>query len=143
MDRQDLISAARDLLIVVDNPKSLCPQEIEKIRIRFIKELEAEKERQLSRASKVCVNCGFYMLSANGCDTKYIAMDGSYYLRILVEEKGLTKEGRCHDCGAFLGKIHHMGCDMERCPICKKGQFITCDCIIGKEVSTVNVNEER
>jgi len=35
---------------------------------------------------------------------------------------------KCHDCGALSGNIHHMWCDMERCPRCGD-QFITCDCV--------------
>ena len=33
----------------------------------------------------------------------------------------------CHDCGAKEGEIHHLGCDMERCPFCG-GQLIGCGC---------------
>ena len=35
----------------------------------------------------------------------------------------------CHDCNVSNGQLHHFGCDMERCPICKEGQLITCECI--------------
>lgn len=35
--------------------------------------------------------------------------------------------GRCHDCNAIHGQIHHPGCDVERCPRCH-GQMISCDC---------------
>ena len=33
----------------------------------------------------------------------------------------------CHDCGVVEGKLHHFGCDMERCPFCG-GQLIGCHC---------------
>lgn len=36
----------------------------------------------------------------------------------------------CHDCGVLYGKIHHVDCDMERCPKCRD-QFISCECGIG------------
>lgn len=37
----------------------------------------------------------------------------------------------CHDCGVSEGEIHHLGCDMERCPFCGK-QLISCDCCYEK-----------
>ena len=33
----------------------------------------------------------------------------------------------CHDCGVEEGQLHHLGCDMERCPFCG-GQLIACSC---------------
>jgi hypothetical protein len=37
------------------------------------------------------------------------------------------KNKTCHDCGAPVGYIHELGCDMETCPKCK-GQLISCGC---------------
>ena len=43
---------------------------------------------------------------------------------------GEPPSGRpCHDCGAVKGEFHVVGCDVERCPVCK-GQAISCDCDI-------------
>lgn len=39
----------------------------------------------------------------------------------------------CHDCRAAPGKLHHPGCDVERCPHCG-GQAISCDCHPAAEV---------
>ena len=33
----------------------------------------------------------------------------------------------CHDCRVEEGQIHHLGCDMERCPFCG-GQLMGCNC---------------
>jgi hypothetical protein len=37
----------------------------------------------------------------------------------------LMTTGFCHDCSVPYGDAHHVGCDMERCPICRD-QFISC-----------------
>lgn len=34
---------------------------------------------------------------------------------------------RCGDCGVVRGGHHHLGCDMQRCPLCR-GQMMLCDC---------------
>ena len=33
----------------------------------------------------------------------------------------------CGDCGAPSGGLHHLGCDLQRCPCCS-GQLISCGC---------------
>jgi hypothetical protein len=38
----------------------------------------------------------------------------------------------CHDCGCPKGKLHHPGCDDEKCPKCLE-QAIGCDCIEGEQ----------
>jgi hypothetical protein len=34
---------------------------------------------------------------------------------------------RCDDCGVARGGLHHLGCDLQRCPRCT-GQLISCGC---------------
>jgi hypothetical protein len=37
--------------------------------------------------------------------------------------------GYCRDCGADVGRSHHGGCDLERCPRCDT-QANSCECLI-------------
>ena len=70
------------------------------------------------------------------CEQDMLASDGCTYDQ-LIDERGKAYarstyhfgegDGRCHDCNAKHGNIHHEGCDVERCPKCG-GQFISCDC---------------
>ena len=57
----------------------------------------------------------------------------------------------CHDCGVNEGRIHELGCDMERCPFCGN-QLISCSCIYnilgidcseGTDVYKNGVNEQQ
>jgi hypothetical protein len=63
---------------------------------------------------------------ADTCVVGYIKIGGKVYKRNTTY---FDVNKRCHDCGIInkRGNIHHAGCDMERCPICK-GQLISCDC---------------
>ncbi|MEW6016485.1 MAG: hypothetical protein AB1760_00260 [Pseudomonadota bacterium] len=38
----------------------------------------------------------------------------------------ITYSPTCHDCGAEVGELHELGCDVEECPKCHR-QLITCD----------------
>lgn len=69
----------------------------------------------------VCSHCGQEMMDKVGCTlTQYTDMGPTLYDRIPAEED-------CHDCGCPAGKLHHPGCDMERCPKCG-GQALSCGC---------------
>jgi len=73
-----------------------------------------------------CVDCNGYMNKVAGCKVSTIELlDGKTFARIPYEG-GWGSDGRCHDCGAKVGHLHHVGCDVERCPRCRL-QLISCD----------------
>ncbi|CDC07482.1 putative uncharacterized protein [Lachnospiraceae bacterium CAG:364] len=79
----------------------------------------------------VCKSCKREMLTAKGCSEKYIFQNGRDYLRIKVgapeDMRPIKKGERCPDCNAKYGYFHHLYCDGETCPICKK-QMLICNC---------------
>ena len=81
-----------------------------------------------------CFACLQDMNEADGCvSDRKIIIQGSVYDPIRYgdgyhwDESEIDPEGRCHDCGARVGEIHHPGCDMEECPNCG-GQYFICPC---------------
>ncbi len=76
----------------------------------------------------ICKMCDQDMMVADGCLETYFTWNERIYQRFKVGEPPDWSEDRCHDCGAKDGKYHHIGCDTERCPICK-GQMLGCSCL--------------
>lgn len=81
-----------------------------------------------------CFKCERDMNEADGClEDRTFTINGTEYSPIPYgdgfhfSETEFEAEGRCHDCGAKVGGIHHPGCDMEECPECHQQYFI-CDC---------------
>ena len=77
-----------------------------------------------------CRYCGLEMLTANGCTAEAIMIEGVSYdpVRLGTEPGWRRFKGRCPDCAALPGNVHHHGCDVERCPRCRR-QSISCDCL--------------
>ena len=73
-----------------------------------------------------CKDCQQDMSSSktNTCTHKFLVIDGAKHERN-TDYYDVNK--RCHDCNIVngSGNVHHFGCDVERCPVCK-GQLISC-----------------
>lgn len=78
----------------------------------------------------VCQYCGVEMTLGEGCSPAPIVIDGTPYEPVpFGTEPGWKRyRGRCGDCAVPRGAVHHHGCDVERCPRCRR-QSITCGCL--------------
>jgi hypothetical protein len=75
--------------------------------------------------SAVCKDCNQPMVG-NGCTYDLIHNKGEEWHKRSLEH-WCDPGQNCGDCGAPYGKIHHFGCDVERCPVCQL-QLISCEC---------------
>jgi len=93
----------------------------------------------------ICTHCGKEMHNSNGCIKKMV-IDSKVFDRIPYGSekrfgggfgKNMPENKRCHDCNTLKGRYHHLGCDMEECPICG-GQLIACGCWKDEESEAEN-----
>ena len=72
-----------------------------------------------------CDQCNQDMIKDHSsCTLDYVKIKGKYYKR---NTQYHDDNEICHDCGILNGGVHHFGCDMELCPVCKD-QMFCCDC---------------
>lgn len=74
----------------------------------------------------VCYFCEQEMTLAASC-TVEVLHQGGRPVPMSRATRPWSRHGRCGDCGVRIGGIHHLGCDVARCPLCR-GQMIGCDC---------------
>jgi hypothetical protein len=76
----------------------------------------------------VCSWCEREMTTAPSCTATVLHREG-FPIRMIPwgKERGWRGRGRCGDCGVNPRGFHHLGCDVQRCPLCE-GQMISCGC---------------
>ena len=75
----------------------------------------------------VCSWCDREMRVAMSCSVGAMHLDGKRVDKVPWGRDGRHERGKCHDCGVVSGGFHHLGCDMQRCPLCRR-QMMSCGC---------------
>lgn len=78
----------------------------------------------------ICPFCGSEMSSGRSCTVDALHVGGRRY-RLAPFKPGRGQRGpgagRCGDCGVARGGLHHPGCELQRCPRCRR-QLLSCGC---------------
>jgi hypothetical protein len=84
--------------------------------------------------TRSCEDCKQLIGLASACTHPYARIEGVVRAREGEYEPGkafacdMSASGeRCYDCGVLAGKVHHFGCEAERCPACNEA-IATCGC---------------
>jgi hypothetical protein len=72
----------------------------------------------------VCGWCRREMTKASSCSVVVVHRDG---IEMALAPWPPRRRARCGDCGVLPGGSHHVGCDLQRCPVCR-GQMASCGC---------------
>lgn len=72
-----------------------------------------------------CTWCDQEMTTAASCSVEVMHRFGEPVP--MPRWRPRRRSERCGDCGVAAGGVHHPGCDLARCPVCR-GQMIMCGC---------------
>lgn len=79
----------------------------------------------------ICTDCGNEMTTGVSCVVGVLHQGGRAYPLAPHPRPRRSRSahgaGTCGDCGVAPGGLHHIGCDLQRCPRCG-WQLISCDC---------------
>jgi hypothetical protein len=78
------------------------------------------------RRVAICQDCEQEMLEATSCTVDALILGGRRYLRDRARGACWPTQ-HCPDCGVAEQGLHHLGCDLEDCPACRR-QLISCGC---------------
>ena len=81
----------------------------------------------------ICKICGGEMLEHVGCKIGICNCNGKSYPRIIFGaekrfEDVFGEDDICPDCFAPFGSFHHLGCEIEECPVCGEAIYGDCEC---------------
>ena len=76
-----------------------------------------------------CIWCGVEMATGRSCTVDRLHRGGRQIALAAFgsEPASAGRAERCGDCGVARGGLHHLGCDVQRCPVCS-GQLASCAC---------------
>ena len=74
------------------------------------------------------IGCEDIQTESKSCTYPYLRFSDGKIIKRNTSYFDLNEQ--CHDCGIENkeGNIHHLRCDVEECPRCKR-QLISCDCL--------------
>lgn len=76
----------------------------------------------------VCAWCDQEMTTSTSCSVAVLHRDGAPIPMIPYgDERPPRTRPACGDCGVERGGFHHLGCDIQRCPVCR-WQMMSCGC---------------